>query len=85
MYRIDKDIVIPSIRRPRGPKYPFKSLELGDSFFVPTPKADTAKVVAILAATAYRMKRDHGLVFTLRTVKRGVRVWRISEGDGGSA
>jgi hypothetical protein len=38
MYQIDKDILIPSIGHSRerpSTVYPFRQMEIGDSFFVP--------------------------------------------------
>lgn len=59
----------------RESKYPFGTMELNDSFFVP---ADDAKRT-IMACYGYA-KRRGGVKFSYRTVEengsRGVRVWR---------
>lgn len=68
---IEKCIPLPegAIRR----RFPFKDLEVGDSFFVPDA---TAKDIG--ASTSNARKRMPDRMFIARTVQGGVRVWRLS-------
>ena len=65
--KIDQNVPIPA-RENR--KYPFKQMEIGESFFVP------GKISSDLSTAIYRPKK-----FTFRTTiesgVKGVRVWRI--------
>lgn len=72
-FKIEKGI--PITRPLNGPgsgsKYPFKELEIGDSFLVPNKTTN-----AFAASVSYwgrRLKRK----FTSRATEGGVRVWRI--------
>jgi hypothetical protein len=74
-FEIDKNVPLPpNAGKPGGGKYPWASMEIGDSFFAP------GKVGARVATAG---KRGGGQSkFTIRTVTengvRGVRVWRIA-------
>jgi hypothetical protein len=60
--------------RPYGyqdPKYPFREMAVGDSFFYHNPRQ-------IRVAAAMFAKRHPGYKFTTRKVDGGIRVWRIS-------
>ena len=58
-------------------KYPFKEMEIGDSFFVDTDgsKKEIARALNRLAPACQRLKP---LKFTVRTEGTGVRCWRIA-------
>jgi hypothetical protein len=57
-------------------KYPFRDLEVGDSFFVVVGQHETfEKVRARLMSS---MRRQRPRQFTMRTIGDGVRVWRIA-------
>ena len=69
--KIDDGIPLP--KRPGGgriAKYPWDRLEVGQSFFVPTPP----KYLASMASAAGKKR---GRRFSSRTVDGGVRVWRV--------
>lgn len=68
-FPIESGIPIPEATR--NAKYPWSSLEVGDSFFVP---GKTVKTFASQVATAQK-KRDCKL--RARNVDGGVRVWRV--------
>lgn len=55
----------------RTHKYPFREMQVGDSFFVP------AVPIGKLAGSASYVQRQTGYKFRLRTVEGGVRVWRV--------
>lgn len=53
-------------------KYPWRQMEIGDSFFVPNVKTN------LITNCAAAIKKRAGLQFTCRTVEGGVRVWRTA-------
>ena len=62
------DIPIP---RPRN-KYPYESMEVGDSFLV------TGVQMQLICNYNYRAKKRLNRVFTARLQEDGVRVWRVA-------
>lgn len=77
-YALCRDIPPPVFeRKTRNAKYPFKDMQVGDSFFVPTEEVPP-KGVSSIRATAYAFKRKHasGAKFTILAVTDGIRVWR---------
>jgi len=77
MIQIEKDYPVPEGRRPR--KYPWREMEVGDSFF--TPFTDTspenARAAVYAANKRYNGARFKGTVWTENGVD-GTRIWRIS-------
>ena len=64
--RIDKNVPIPK-------RFPFESMEVGDSFALPADAKRTAMSVA-----AMRYGRKHGMKFTIRQLAdKTFRCWRI--------
>ena len=65
--KIDKNIPLP----PHKSKYPFRSMEVGDSFFSTASRSS-------IGSSASKLK---GIKFSTRTVNedgvRGTRVWRV--------
>jgi hypothetical protein len=57
-------------------KYPFATMQVGDSFFMKSayPEHERGRVSA--AACAYAKK--HGVKFSTKIFDNGVRTWRIS-------
>ena len=79
---IDKDKMIP----PRTywgnkRKYPFKEMDVGDSFFIAVEKGKKARMQSILFGCCRSQRRTDGSEFTSRSVcedgEEGIRVWRI--------
>lgn len=71
---IDKNVPVPSKHsNGRHIKYPFSTMHVGDSFFVPDGKQTS------LTATARNWAVRHGgqYRFVTRQVPGGVRVWRV--------
>ena len=73
--QIDKNLPIPTKAGNRVSKYPWSSLEVGDSFFV---AGTTVKTFAGVVANA---RKTRNLQLVTRTVDEdgvtGVRVWRV--------
>lgn len=83
MFAIDKGIELPPARKGRSDnaEYPFAKMKVGDSFLVPVHgKTSPAKVTERRRSLARRMfcaKRSLGFTFSLRTMKDGIRIWRV--------
>ncbi len=67
-FSVERGVPIPPLRNPK--KYPWDSMDIGDSFFIPNIKSNAAG-----AYSAHRAKM--GEKHTVRTVDGGVRIWRI--------
>jgi len=67
MIEIEKGIAIPerNLSSGRACKYPWKTMEIGDSFFVSDTKPNSGMASKI-----------YGRKFVSRTVDGGIRVWR---------
>lgn len=74
---LEKNVPLKPRRKSGGrkPKYPFKSMEIGDSFFCAEPRS-------IIHAAVSMYKKKHGGEWSVRIdVKEnitGFRVWKIS-------
>jgi len=71
MIEIEKGIPIPNDGRGRPSRYPWTTMDVGDSFFIPGKTAHDFSGIA--SGAGFRTGRK----FTTRTVEGGVRVWRI--------
>jgi len=65
---IQKNIPIPPEKKRNV--YPYKDMEIGESFFVPTGK------IQIVCNANYRTGKQLGKKFIARKENEGVRVWR---------
>jgi hypothetical protein len=74
-YQTDVPLEAGSTRTGRKPSYPFRTMPVGASFFVPN------KTVSSIRAAAHHY-REEGLHFSAQTViedgVKGVRIWRIA-------
>ena len=72
-FKIEKGVPIPPRRQSGGApmKYPWKDLQIGDSFFVPKQTVHPFSGQANTTGKRFNMK------FTLRAENGGVRVWRV--------
>ena len=73
MFKIDKKIPLPSLRKPTT-HYPFAKMKVGDSFFVPVKKPVDASR-ARCAAIQYGKRNN--IKFATRKVTGGIRIWRV--------
>lgn len=61
-------------------KYPFRDMQVGDSFFVSTKNdVERKKAQARLSGCANFYCRILGFTFAVRQVEGGVRVWRVAD------
>jgi hypothetical protein len=72
---IEKGVPMPETRGPNvgGPKWPWTTMEVGDSFLIPDG--------AVKPASPYRMAnmaRRYGRKFAVRRVEGGHRIWRVA-------
>ena len=76
--KIDKGLELPDKQSGgRETKYPYKELEVGDSYLVKLKKYSKSKHASISSAAAQWVKRNElDWKFTVRKVDEGIRVWR---------
>ena len=81
MYEIEKCIKITEAKsgRPKtGPKYPFRKMNVGDSFSIPFEnKYEARKIQSRLLMSTRRERFPNGEKFTTRTLDNCIRCWRI--------
>ena len=68
-YEIDKNVQISN--KPRTYIYPYRDMDVGDSFFIPNGKLPTVN------AANHRAFKRFGMKFSARTMDGGIRVWRV--------
>jgi hypothetical protein len=77
MYEIETGIEAPVKSRGREPKYPWRELDIGDSFFASVADAPGRS----LRSSMIHAQKRYGLVLTSRTRVengvKGIRIWRI--------
>lgn len=75
-FHVEKGIPVPEIKG-NAARYPFQTMEPGDSFFIPVREGET---LARVRSRAYSASRTYGIrhkkSFLVRTMGNGVRVWR---------
>ena len=72
MIAIEKNVPLPKTGSGARAKYPWKTMAVGDSFFVANVKPPRFSTTKSSAA------RSTGFTFTCRTVDGGTRVWRVA-------
>ena len=79
LIKVEQGFPIPAKASRSSPcrKYPWKEMEIGDSFFVAAPDAQCRKLQMLVASGAVSAKQRLGRVFTVRLVEGGVRAWRV--------
>lgn len=81
-YKVDKNVPLPENRGRRWGTsvYPFRDMEVGDSFFVPASVEETVKVgKRIASAGTNRALRKDGIYFTVRKVEGGASDWSVRD------
>ena len=73
MYEVEDGIPMPElVRKSNEPKYPWRLMGVGQSFFIPEITAGR------LWSQIAQAKKRTGYTFTARNVDGGVRVWRTA-------
>lgn len=76
-YRIEKGVPMPAIRRSNEAEFPFRELQIGESFEVPAAKA--GKTGVRLSTAAQNCRRYTGRRFAIRKINgRTFRAWRVA-------
>lgn len=88
MYNVEKNIPMPNATRNgvASYKYPFFTMNVGDSFAVPVDPTTTLNYIRVARRVAKNMQDQHerkhnnGMKFSYRTdkVNRVIRVWRTA-------
>lgn len=73
--KIEKHIPIPRLPHYGGrkPTYPWRSMDVGDSFVFPS----RVKKSTALSLT-YKTSKQNGKKFVVRSVSEGIRCWRLA-------
>ena len=73
-FMIEKNVPLAKKCSGRKAKYPWRDLEIGDSFFVPNPPKDhTGSIINMAGPTSTRLKKK----FVQRKENGVIRIWRI--------
>ena len=82
-FKIEKGIPIPPKAERGGNSagrlgiYPWKEMEVGDSFFIPAKDRGDAKIIQLRVGSAAKNQwQNHGRVIVTRSLPGGIRVWR---------
>jgi hypothetical protein len=76
-FKIERNIPLP----PRKTKYPWATMAVGDSFFVPGKPGDDSfhNVFSAAMVTQRKLRRTgRDVTFTVRRCEGGTRVWRTT-------
>lgn len=76
MIKIEKGIPLPN-KQVRTPKYPFRDMAVGDSFFIKSTHPESARKKVSAAATMF-CKINEGYKFKTQVFEGGVRTWRVA-------
>lgn len=79
-YKIDQGIPIPERGRPGMIRWPFREMEVGESFYVGDYSRDSMRYVCNAGRNYFR-KMNPGLTVCARRESTGFRVWVIKKGD----
>lgn len=80
-YPVESGVPLPESPHARGrqPIYPWRDLNVGESFFVPCKEGEGPRIlIRRITPTAYKAGRKLGKTFTSRSMPDGVRVWRVA-------
>lgn len=70
-FKIEKGVPAPTDGRNGKAKYPWREMEVGDSFFIPGITS------TVLGGSIANARRRTGFEFVSRNEGGGVRVWRV--------
>ncbi len=81
MYKIEKNLAIPTRHNRRQSKYPWADLQIGDSFLVPFNEVNVKNERSNLHTSYRQWCRTRQLPerkISVQEVEKGFRVWRVS-------
>jgi len=71
MFAVTMEHDVPTQHRGRPIKYPFREMEVGESFF-------HGSLGPSMSSAAYQYGKRHDMTFVISTVKGGKRCWRTA-------
>lgn len=74
---IDAGIPMPEPRATRV-VYPYKEMEVGESFLVEPKGKETKNLLAVVCNRNNAMAKKLGRKFRAKTMEDGIRVWRVA-------
>ena len=79
MFEVERNIPVPDeYGGGRAGKYPWRGMDVGDSFHVPSAGLDRSLLQTRMSARAVNTGNRLGTKYTVRIDGDGVRVWRIA-------
>ena len=75
-YKIEPGIPLPN-KEYYKPQYPWPSMQVGDSIFVPLDKDGAQYKIQSARTAAGKWGQKNNIKFTSRKVKGGLRIWRV--------
>ena len=75
-FDIERNVPLPPVKIGK-PKYPFQKLAISESFLVPCGDYEKPEAMNSLTSCRAHAQRKTGWKFAMRSVKGGIRVWRI--------
>jgi hypothetical protein len=76
--KIDKGLPIPDRTKETASKYPWRAMEVGDSFLVAQEPGEAIHMARDRANKITQYAKRTGRTFCTRKVEGGVRVWRLT-------
>jgi len=75
---LEKGIPVPVRSSAVAAKYPWKEMQVGDSFVVPREGDEPMQLTRERANKAVTFAKKYGMTFCQRTVETGIRIWRLT-------
>lgn len=74
-YTISKNVPLPPRRN--CAEFPWRNLQIGDSFFIPSDKAGINGKRVYMSASNLKRHMSEPVRFSIRKVQGGYRAWRV--------
>ena len=77
-FQVEKNVPLPMPGERASAKYPWRQMDVGDSFFVPGVKASKLTNASTSFVHWARKRENITMQFAARTVEGGARIWRVA-------
>jgi hypothetical protein len=77
VFKLETNVPMPELPRNGRTIYPFRQMNVGDSFFAPIDDDDRLSRDRLASAASYAGSRNN-MKFARRRVDGGYRIWRLS-------
>jgi hypothetical protein len=77
MFAIEKNVPVHPGGRPA--KYPWRNMEIMDSFLVPCAPSERDRTFSRITSCKSNAERSTGFQFIIRCEEKGLRVWRVDD------